>query len=206
MERNYIIKTLFNNYTKRFLPKIFLSVFFSVCVAGSTSAIAWLLDPAIEKIFINKDQSLLLLIPLLIILAFATKGISLYLAKFLMINVAEEVKKKIQMNMLSSFIKADTEYIENKHTGKYISAEVGLKLFKANPTIKRGHLVGGFIADWWEIKSRNDNPEKRWPGYIDCYYGFWSNSIESWPSINSASIPPKMPLGPKNYMMNKFRT
>ena len=38
-----------------------------------------------------------------------------------MINVAEEVKKKIQMNMLSSFIKADTEYIENKHTGKYIS-------------------------------------------------------------------------------------
>ena len=93
-----------------------------------------------------------------------------------------------------------------EHTGKYISAEVGLKLFKANPTIKRGHLVGGFVADWWKIKSRNDNPKKRWPGYIDCYYGFWSNSIESWPSINSASIPPKMPLGPKNYMMNKFRT
>ena len=38
-----------------------------------------------------------------------------------MINVGEEVKKKIQIDMLSSFIKADTEYIENKHTGKYIS-------------------------------------------------------------------------------------
>ncbi len=116
-----ILKRLYKDYTKNYIGKILLAVFFSILVAGSTSATAYLLDPAIEKIFINKDQSLLLLIPLLIILAFATKGISLYLAKFLMINVAEEVKKKIQMNMLSSFIKADTEYIENKHTGKYIS-------------------------------------------------------------------------------------
>ena len=116
-----ILKRLYKDYTKKYLNKIFLAVFFSILVAGSTSATAWLLDPAIDKIFLNKDKSLLLLIPFLIILAFATKGISLYIAKLLMINVAEEVKKQIQMNMLTSFIKADTEYIENKHTGKYIS-------------------------------------------------------------------------------------
>ena len=116
-----ILKRLYKDYTKNFLNKIFLAVFFSILVAVSTSATAWLLDPAIDKIFLNRDQSLLLIIPFFIIIAFATKGISLYLAKILMINVAEEVKKKIQINMLSSFIKADTEYIENKHTGKYIS-------------------------------------------------------------------------------------
>ncbi len=116
-----ILKRLYNDYTKNYLNKILLAVFFSVLVAASTSATAWLLDPAIDKIFLNRDQSLLLLIPFFIIIAFATKGISLYMAKVLMINVAEEVKKKIQMNMLTSFIKADTEYIENKHTGKYIS-------------------------------------------------------------------------------------
>ena len=116
-----ILKRLYKDYTKKYLNKIFLAVFFSILVAGSTSATAWLLDPAIDKIFINKDQSLLLIIPLLIILAFATKGISLYLARVTMIKVAEEVKKEIQMNMLKSFIKADTENIENKHTGKYIS-------------------------------------------------------------------------------------
>ena len=116
-----ILKRLYKDYTKNFLNKIFLAVFFSILVAASTSATAWLLDPAIDKIFLNRDQSLLLLIPFFIIIAFATKGISLYLAKILMINVAEEVKKKIQIDMLSSFIKADTEYIENKHTGKYIS-------------------------------------------------------------------------------------
>ena len=116
-----ILKRLYKDYTKNFLSKIFLAVFFSILVAASTSATAWLLDPAIDKIFLNRDQSLLLIIPFFIIIAFATKGISLYLAKTLMINVAEEVKKKIQIDMLSSFIKADTEYIENKHTGKYIS-------------------------------------------------------------------------------------
>ncbi len=116
-----ILKRLYKDYTKNFLNKIFLAVFFSILVAVSTSATAWLLDPAIDKIFLNRDQSLLLIIPFFIIIAFATKGISLYLAKILMINVAEEVKKKIQIDMLTSFIKADTEYIENKHTGKYIS-------------------------------------------------------------------------------------
>ena len=115
------IRDSYKDYTKKYLNKIFLAVFFSILVAGSTSATAWLLDPAIDKIFINKDQSLLLIIPLLIILAFATKGISLYLAKVTMIKVAEEVKKELQVNMLTSFIKADTENIENKHTGKYIS-------------------------------------------------------------------------------------
>ena len=116
-----ILKRLYNDYTKIFIIKILLAVFFSILVAGSTSATAWLLDPAIEKIFINQDQTLIFVIPILIVLAFSTKGISLYMAKVIMINVAEEVKKKIQIDMLSSFIKADTQQIENKHYGKYIS-------------------------------------------------------------------------------------
>ena len=121
MNNIQILKRLYSDYTKKYLKKIVLAVFFSILVAGSTSATAWLLDPAIEKIFINKDQTLIFIIPILIIAAFSTKGISLYMAKVLMIKVAEEVKKKIQIDMLSSFIKSDTELIENKHSGKYIS-------------------------------------------------------------------------------------
>ena len=114
-------KRLYQQYTKKFISKILLAALFSIIVAISTSATAWLLDPAIEKIFINKDQTLIVLIPLAIIIAFAAKGISLYLAKLLMINVSEEVKKILQIDMLKSFIKADTEVIESNHSGKYIS-------------------------------------------------------------------------------------
>ena len=116
MSNSDILKRLYNNYTKSFLPKILFSVFFSLLVAGSTSAIAWVLDPAIKKIFIEKDQSLILLIPGLIIVAFAAKGISLYLAKIIMIGVAHDVKQNIQNDMIKSLIKADTSIIDNKHS------------------------------------------------------------------------------------------
>ena len=121
MNKTKILKRLYKDYTKKYLKQIFLAIFFSLLVAGSTSAIAWLLDPAIEKIFIQKDQSLLILIPLLIILAFTTKGVSLYLAKVMMINVAEEIKKKLQIDMLGTLINADTQSIDEKHSGKFIS-------------------------------------------------------------------------------------
>ena len=121
MNNKQILSRLYNDYTKKFLKKIFIAAFFSIFVAGSTSSIAWLLDPAIKKIFIEKDQTLILIIPLLIIIAFTTKGVSLYLAKAIMIGVGEEVKKILQSDMLKSFIEADTQFIEDKHTGKYIS-------------------------------------------------------------------------------------
>ncbi len=116
-----ILKRFYDQYTKEHLKKILLAVFFSVFVAGSTSAIAWLLDPAIEKLFINKDQALIYLIPISIVIAFACKGGSLYIAKVLLINVAEDVKKNIQSDMVKAFIKSDTQFIEDKHSGKYIS-------------------------------------------------------------------------------------
>ena len=121
MDNKQILGRLYNDYTKKFLGKIIIAAFFSILVAGSTSSIAWLLDPAIEKIFVEKDQTLIFIIPILIIIAFTTKGLSLYLAKVTMIGVGEEVKKMLQQDMLKSFIRADTQFIENKHTGKYIS-------------------------------------------------------------------------------------
>ena len=121
MNKKLLFKRLYKDYTQKHLNKIILSVFFSILVAGSTSSIAWLLDPAIKKIFIDKDQTLIFIIPIFIIIAFITKGVSLYIAKVLMINVAEEVKMKLQVDMLKSLIKADTQFIDKKHSGKFIS-------------------------------------------------------------------------------------
>ena len=160
MIKSKIFKRLYENYTSKFISKIILAAFFSVIVAASTSTTAWLLDPAIEKIFINKDQTLIILIPLAIIIAFSAKGISLYYAKLIMINVSEEVKKMLQTDMLKSFIKADTEIIENKHSGKYISnlnfdvmqitrllSEAYLSIFKDGLTLV-GLLCVMFFQNW----------------------------------------------------------
>ncbi|WP_440921841.1 ABC transporter ATP-binding protein [Candidatus Pelagibacter sp.] len=160
MNKTKILKRLYKDYTKKYLKQILLAIFFSLLVAGSTSSIAWLLDPAIDKIFIQKDQSLLILIPFLIILAFTTKGVSLYFAKVMMINVAEEIKKKLQIDMLSTLISADTQSIDEKHSGKFISnltydvlhitnllSNGILNLFKDSLTLI-GLLVVMFLQNW----------------------------------------------------------
>jgi ATP-binding cassette, subfamily B, bacterial MsbA len=160
MTNTAMLKRLYNDYTKKYVSKIILSVFFTLIVAGSTSAIAWLLDPAIEKIFIEKDQTLILIIPALIIVAFFSKGLSLYIAKVIMIGVAEEVKKDVQSDMLRSLINADTQVIDEKHSGKFIANltnDVGmitnlvstaiLNLFKDSLTLI-GLLSVMFFQNW----------------------------------------------------------
>ncbi len=121
MRDSKLLKRLYKDYTKKHLSKIFLALLFSLVLAGSTSSIAYLLDPAIEKIFINKDRTLILIIPIFIIFAFAAKGISLYGAKVIMIRISEEIRKNLQMDMMKSLIKADTDFIETRHSGKIIT-------------------------------------------------------------------------------------
>ena len=160
MKKTEIYKRLYNNYSKKYLNKIILSAFFSILVAGSTSSIAWLLDPAIKKLFIEKDQTLIFLIPFLIIVAFATKGLSLYLAKATMISVGEEIKKLLQFEMVKSLIKTDTHIIDKKHSGKFISnltydvnhithllSNAILTLFKDSLTLI-GLLAVMFFQNW----------------------------------------------------------
>ena len=116
-----ILKRLYKSYTKNYLKTILLSVFFTLILAGSTSAVAYLLDPAIDQLFIKQNQKLLYVLPGLIILAFALKGGSLYMAKVLMISVSQNVRRDMQLDMFNSILVADTGLIDRKHSGKFIT-------------------------------------------------------------------------------------
>ena len=154
------LKRLYKDYTKKYIKRIFVSVFFTVLLAASTSSIAYLLDPAIKQLFIEQKKSLMLIIPGLIVLAFAVKGSSLYTAKVIMINVAADVRKDIQIDMLSALVDADTKLIDKKHSGKFITnltndvnmvtnlvSTVILNLFKDSLTLI-GLLSVMFYQNW----------------------------------------------------------
>ena len=160
MNKIQILKRLYNSYTKKYLKNIFISVFFSLLLAASTSSVAYLLDPAIKNLFIEKNQSLIIVIPSLIVLAFAVKGASLYITKVIMIGVAEELKKDIQNDIFESLIKADTQIVDDKHSGKFIAnltndvnmitnlvSTVILNLFKDSLTLI-GLLSVMFFQNW----------------------------------------------------------
>ena len=155
-----ILKRLYLGYTKKYLKRILLSVFFTVLLAASTSSVAYLLDPAIKSLFIEQKKSLIYIIPGLIVLAFAIKGTSLYLAKIIMINVSENVRRDIQVDMFASLINADTKLVDNKHSGKFVTnltndvamitnlvSTVILNLFKDSLTLI-GLLSVMFYQNW----------------------------------------------------------
>ena len=120
-ELKIILGRLFNEYVKKHLKRIFLALLLSIIVAGSTSAIAWLLDPAVKKIFIEKNTTLSWVIPILIIVAFAGKGISLYVARLLIIRVGEEVSGEIKKKIADNIVRSDIQTLDSRHSGKYVS-------------------------------------------------------------------------------------
>ena len=120
-ELKIILKRLYKEYVKKHLFRIMLALILSILVAGSTSATAWLLDPAVKKIFIEKDRTLAWLIPFLIIIAFSTKGLSLYFARMNIIRVGQEVAGEIQKEVANNILVSDIQTLDNRHSGKYIS-------------------------------------------------------------------------------------
>jgi subfamily B ATP-binding cassette protein MsbA len=120
-ELKKILRRLYLYYIKDHIKKILLALILSVGVAVGTASIAWLLDPAVKKIFIDQDKTMMLLIPGAIVLAFLIKGLSLYFSRTILINVSQQICKKLAVEMSSSILKSDTHTLESKHSGKYVS-------------------------------------------------------------------------------------
>jgi subfamily B ATP-binding cassette protein MsbA len=116
-----ILKRLYREHVRHHIKKILIALVLSIIVAGSTSATAWLLDPAVKKIFIDKDKTLAWLIPVWIVLAFSSKGISLYLARINVIKVGNNIAGELQKKISNSILSADIQTLDNRHSGKYIS-------------------------------------------------------------------------------------
>ena len=116
-----ILLRLYHSYVKKYLNKIIISLLLSIGVAGSTATIAWLLDPAIEKMFIEQDTTMMMIIPIAIIFAFACKGLSLYLARIVLIKVGGKIVFIMQKQLASSILTSDIHTLESKHSGQYLS-------------------------------------------------------------------------------------
>ena len=116
-----IIQRLYKEFIKKHIKKILIALVLSVVVAGSTSSIAWLLDPAVKKIFIEQDKTYALAIPILIIISFASKGFSLFFARINIIRMSEEVAGELQKKIAKNILFSDVQTLENRHSGQYLS-------------------------------------------------------------------------------------
>ncbi len=121
MSKIDLLKRIFKTQIKRYYKQILVIFFFIIFSALSTTAVAWLLDPAIKKIFIEKDKVMLYLIPLAIICAFLVKSLSTFMVRIKTIKIACSVIKNIQILLGEKILKSDTSFLTSRHSGKFIS-------------------------------------------------------------------------------------
>ena len=121
MQKIELLKRIFRTQVKRYISQILIIFLFILVSALATAGVAWLLDPAIKKIFIEKDVTLLFVIPGLIVLAFVIKSISIYIIRIKTIKISFNITKNIQILMAEKILKSDTAFLTNKHSGRFIS-------------------------------------------------------------------------------------
>ena len=120
-ELKTIIKRLYFEHIKNHLKTIIFCLMLSIIVAATSATTAWLLDPAVKKIFVEKDQTLAWLIPLAIIVTFASKGLSLYFARLNILKVGNIIAGELQRRIAKTILFSDVQTLDSRHSGKYIS-------------------------------------------------------------------------------------
>ena len=121
MNKIQLIKRIYKTQIKKYLPDLGVIFIFMIINGAATAAVAWLLDPAIKKIFIEKDNKMLFVIPFLIVISFIAKSISLYFTRIQSVNISFKVKESIQKSLAEKILNSDLAYIYDNHTGKFIS-------------------------------------------------------------------------------------
>jgi subfamily B ATP-binding cassette protein MsbA len=113
---------IFQTEIKKYYNLIIICFIFMFITAATTAASAWLLDPAIKMIFINKDRNMLYLIPLAIIIVLTLKGISTFFVKIISTKISLNIAENIQVKMSEKILNWDISNISEKHSGKFISS------------------------------------------------------------------------------------
>ena len=121
MNNFQILSRLFKESIRPQILKLSVTFVFMIIIALATGATAWLLDPAIEKIFLEKDATMIWLIPLGVIGILFIKGVATYFQVSILTEVGQKIVADTQIKMFSKITYADLGWLQGKHSGKFIS-------------------------------------------------------------------------------------
>ena len=121
MSNFQILSRLFRESIRPQILKLSISFVFMIIIALATGATAWLLDPAIDKIFIEKDATMIWLIPLGVIGILLIKGTATFIQVSILTEVGQKIVADTQIKMFSKITYADLGWLQDKHSGKFIS-------------------------------------------------------------------------------------
>ena len=123
-----LLYRIFQNYIRKHNKKLFISFFCMIIVSATTAINAWMMQPVLDDIFIKKDEKLILIIPLVILIIALLKGFSSYFQSILMSFIGYKIVADLQNDMFKTLLKCDISYFSKTNSGTLISrflADVG---------------------------------------------------------------------------------
>lgn len=116
-----IVARLFRMYIKSQRRYIAVVISCMVVVAFTTAISAWLMKPALDEIFLQKNLKMLLLIPLAVIAVTLIKGIATFCQTVLMKLIGQGIKMQIQLDLYAHIINSDVDFFHKHPSGNLIS-------------------------------------------------------------------------------------
>jgi len=108
-------------YYKNYKKEFFLAFIGMLFVSISTAATAYLVKPVLDKIFIEKNETMLYLLPIAIVLAYLFKGIGTVLQQYYISYIGEDIVRKIRDKFLAHIMSLDLDYFKKTHSGELVS-------------------------------------------------------------------------------------
>src|SRR5580765_753475 len=131
-----LVRRLVRDFIWRHWPRIALAFVCMAIAGGSTALRAWLMEPVLDRIFIARDSSLLLLLAGAALVLALVKGLADYANSVLMSRVGLRVITDVQNALYARLIRADIAY------------------FNAQPS---GVLISRLVSDVWLLRSAAAN-------------------------------------------------
>lgn len=126
-------------YVKPYWIRIVIASLCAIGVSGTTAAAAWLVQPALDKIFIQKNVQLLAMIPPIILIIYLIKGVCNYYQSYLMRYVGNRVIMDMRNDLYSHIAVMPMKFYTEYSTGKLMSRllnDVGIINNAASTSIK----------------------------------------------------------------------
>ncbi|MGP1484853.1 MAG: ABC transporter ATP-binding protein [Campylobacter sp.] len=118
------ILSRFAPYFKDYIPQFCLAVAGMLLASGGTAATAWIVEPVLNKIFQEKNEDLLYLLPYAIVLIYFLKGLGTFLQAYFTAYIGQDVVRRFREKLLSNIVDLDMKFFHDYRVGELISRNI----------------------------------------------------------------------------------
>ena len=108
-------------YYKNYKRQFFFALIGMLMVALGTSGTAYVIKPVLDEIFINKDETMLQQLPLVVVFLYALKGFGGYIQTYYISFIGSDIIRVVRDKFLSHILIQDIKFFHQKHGGELLS-------------------------------------------------------------------------------------